>query len=82
MKAIRCVVRKTTVVSLALICFLFSAAFVVFAEADAVKPATQAQIEGLEKKLEESRVREEKILAGQEKILEEILISRKWAKRK
>ena len=39
------------------------------------------QLTDIQKKLDASEKRDEKILATQEKILEEIIISRKWARR-
>jgi len=74
-------VRKIFSFGTPFIILLFSASLG-FTEVDTTKHVTHEQIEKINKKLDESRIREEKILAGQDKILEEILTSRKWAKRK
>ena len=74
-------VRKFSLLGILFIILLLSPSCG-FAEVDTTKPVTHEQIEKINKKLDESRNREEKILVGQDKILEEILTSRKWAKRK
>ncbi len=46
----------------------------------AVKNTTVEQLASIQKRLDESQKREEQILANQEKILAEIITSRKWAR--
>ncbi len=46
----------------------------------AAKDTTAEQLAVIQKKLDESQKREEQILANQEKILAEIITSRKWAR--
>ena len=71
--------KKFKFVSLLLI---ISAIFVFPALAqEASVPAEASQLTAIQKKLDESAKREEKILALQEKILAEIVTSRKWARR-
>ena len=59
--------------------FLFSSPLFALSENDSV--TTTAQLAEIKKKLDASQKREEQILANQEKILSEIVISRKWARR-
>ena len=65
------------VVFLFLLFVSFPAAFAV----DESAATLPSQLADIQKKLDASEKRDEKILATQEKILEEIIISRKWARR-
>ncbi len=70
--------------------FLYGSAFFLFIlffstlssfAADESAATLPNQLADIQKKLAASEKRDEKILATQEKILEEIIISRKWARR-
>ena len=51
----------------------------VFADSDPVGTSSQTVLTEINKKLDASKKREDQILANQEKIIAEIIKSRKWA---
>ncbi len=78
MKATRSVKVDFFLAALILAALFFFSAHAFAVEGDQTGAGPHSLIE-INKKLDESQKREEKILANQEKIIAEILKSRKWA---